>query len=145
MADNIMNFEPRLLPDDGNLYIDEVGKSYPSLTHKLNLDKGRISGKVDGLEAVKQMVYKLLATPAGVYPIYSSSYGLFFDDLIGLNHAVVKSEIRRRIRENALIDDRISAVDDFNFEQEGDILKMSFKVTAITGETAGIEGSVVLS
>lgn len=145
MTDIIMSFEPRLLPDDGDLYIDEVGKSYPSFTHRLDLDQGRIRGKVDGLEAIKQMVYKLLATPAGVYPIYSPNYGLFFDDLIGMNHAIAKSEIKRRIRENALIDDRIAAVDDFNFQTEGDILTMSFKVTAKTGETAGIEGSVVLS
>jgi phage baseplate assembly protein W len=145
MAEIIMDFEPQLLPDDGDLYIDEVGKSYPSLTYKLDLDGGRIRGKVDGMEAIKQAIYKLLDTPAGVYPIYSPNYGLFLLDLIGKNHAIFKSEIKRRIRQAALVDDRIVSVDDFNFEQEGDILKMTLKVKSITGEIAEIEGSVALS
>ena len=35
----------------------------PSLTYKLDLDKGRIVGTVDGLEAVNQAIRKAIITP----------------------------------------------------------------------------------
>ena len=36
----------------------EEEKEQPSLTYKLDLDTGRIVGKVDGLEAVNQFILK---------------------------------------------------------------------------------------
>ena len=41
----------------------EEEKEQPSLTYKLDLDTGRIVGKVDGLEAVNQFILKALLTP----------------------------------------------------------------------------------
>lgn len=43
--------------------IDEVteAEEQPSLTYRLDLDNGRIVGKVDGLEAVNQAIRKALS------------------------------------------------------------------------------------
>jgi hypothetical protein len=138
-------FMPRLLPEEGDLDMDNLLISYPSYTHKLDLARGRIRGFVDGMDAIRQAVYKLMATPAGVYPIYSPGYGLFFQDLIGLDPDLAQSEIKRRIRESAVSDDRIRAVEDFAFRSDGDSLSFTCSVVAKGGASAVIEGSVDLS
>ncbi|MEJ9165084.1 DUF2634 domain-containing protein, partial [Paenibacillus graminis] len=48
----------------------------PSLTYKLDLANGRIGAvDVDGLEAVKQVVFKILSTSRFEHLIYSGDYG----------------------------------------------------------------------
>ena len=42
----------------------EEEKEQPSLTYKLDLDTGRIVGKVDGLEAVNQFILKAMPATA---------------------------------------------------------------------------------
>ena len=46
----------------------EEEKEQPSLTYKLDLDTGRIVGKVDGLEAVNQFILKALTHSAFPLP-----------------------------------------------------------------------------
>ncbi|MBQ3566888.1 MAG: DUF2634 domain-containing protein [Oscillospiraceae bacterium] len=47
----------------------------PSRTYCLDLDKGRIIGMVDGIDAVKQAVEKALSTRRFYCLIYDSDYG----------------------------------------------------------------------
>ena len=47
----------------------------PSLTYRLDLDKGRIVGKVDGMEAVRQAIKKAIITPRFKCLIYDNEYG----------------------------------------------------------------------
>jgi hypothetical protein len=138
-------FMPRLLPEEGDVDMDNLIISYPSYTYKLDQERGRIRGFVDGMDAIRQAVYKLMNTPAGIYPIYSPGYGLFFHDLIGLDPDLARSEIRRRISESAVSDDRIRSVEDFIFGTEGDSLSFTCSVVAKDGSSAAIEGSVDLS
>ena len=46
--------------DDELLTLED--ETQPSLTYALDAENGRIRGKVDGLEAVKQAVYLVLST-----------------------------------------------------------------------------------
>ena len=57
--------------------IDEVteAEEQPSLTYRLDLDNGRIVGKVDGLEAVNQAIRKAIITPRFKCLIYDDQYG----------------------------------------------------------------------
>src|SRR5690606_27931875 len=47
----------------------------PSRTYKLEFARGRVAGMTDGLDAIKQAVYKILQTDRFRYEIYSFDYG----------------------------------------------------------------------
>ncbi|WP_010279864.1 DUF2634 domain-containing protein [Paenibacillus senegalensis] len=87
----------------------------PSRTYRILPDQRRISGKVDGLEAVKQAVAKILRTERYEYLIYSFNYGSELKSLIGGDRLYVQSEMARRIKEALLQDDRIENVTDFDW------------------------------
>lgn len=104
-----------------------------SRTYKLLLSPGKIQSNIDGLEALQQAVYKMLNTERYEYPIYSFTYGLELEDLIGKHPEYVKVELRRRISECLLRDERITKVENFEFSMFGDQLVCSFDVISIFG------------
>ena len=55
----------------------------PTNTYRIIIDKDRVSGETDGLEAMKQAVYLILSTERYAYPIYSWNYGVELKDLFG--------------------------------------------------------------
>lgn len=73
-------------------------------------------GSCDGLEAIKQAVYLILNVERYRYVIYSSNYGVEFDDLLGKPVPYVLPELKRRIEEALTQDDRITSVDGFEFK-----------------------------
>ena len=93
----------------------------------------RIQGYTDGLEALKQAIYKVLNTERYEYPIYSFNYGIELESLLGKDPIYVQIELKRRIRECLLRDDRITEVDNFRFEMAGDTIKCTFDVHSIFG------------
>ena len=103
-----------------------------SKTYKLT--ETGIQGFVDGPEALKQAIYKMLNTEKYEYPIYSFFYGIELDHLIGKDAAYVKVELKRRIKECLLRDSRIESVDNFAFAVNGDKIACTFDVTSIYGE-----------
>ena len=102
-----------------------------SRTYKIIGNK--IQGFTDELEALKQAIYKVLNTERYEYPIYSFNYGIELESLIGKDKIYVQIELKRRIRECLLRDDRITEVDNFKFEFNGDQLKCTFDVHSIFG------------
>lgn len=54
----------------------------PSLTYRLDLDNGRIVGKVDKLEAVNQAIRKAIITPRFKCLIYDNQYGSEIEEAI---------------------------------------------------------------
>ena len=102
-----------------------------SRTYKLSSDK--IQGYTDGLDALKQAIYKVLNTERFEYPIYSFNYGIELEDLLGKDPVYVQIELKRRIRECLLRDDRITEVGNFKFEVNGDEIKCTFDVHSIFG------------
>lgn len=105
--------------------------AYATLTHRMTEE--RVTGKVDGIKALEQAIYKILNTERYEYPIYTFSYGVELNKLIGKEQPYVRSELKRIIREALLQDDRILQVDGFQFEFEGDICRCSFNVSSIYG------------
>lgn len=105
----------------------------PSRTYHLDLNSNIISGMTDGLEAVKQSVYHRLGIERYQYPIYSWEYGLQTYDLYGKPMPYVMPEIKRRIKEALLKDDRITQVDGFSFAHEGTKLLVNFTVQSNVG------------
>lgn len=107
---------------------------YPSFTHKLLISQDRVLGNVNGQEAVKQAIYKLLNTERYEHVIYSSNYGVELRDLIGAHVAFVVPEAERRIKDALLWDKRITKVFDFNFDIGKKSIHVTFKCNTIFGE-----------
>ncbi|MBN7773144.1 DUF2634 domain-containing protein [Clostridium aminobutyricum] len=113
-----------------DLEISETAEK--SNTYKLSDEK--IQGFVDELEALQQAIYKVLHTEKYEYPIYSFSYGIELDNLIGKELGYVKIELKRRIQECLLLDSRIERVDNFEFTRTGDEIRCTFDVVSIYGK-----------
>lgn len=113
-----------------------VNERQPSLTYGLDIEKGRIFGKVDGIEAVKQAIYKILSTERYWHLIYSWNYGAELTSLIGQPASYAVSELKRRVTEALLQDDRVTGIDAFSFTTEKGKAQASFTVGTIFGDVA---------
>ena len=91
-------------------------KEQPTLTHRFDMEKERIKGKTDEIEAMKQAVYKILMTERYSKIIYSGNYGIELSDLFGEPVSYVCPELERRIVEALMWDERIKAVNNFTFD-----------------------------
>jgi hypothetical protein len=105
----------------------------PSRTWKLDIENGRIAGMIDGVEAVRQAVYKTLQTKRFAHEIYDAGYGAELSGLIGQSRTFAESELRRRIREALLQDDRILDVTDVEIGFNGDAATVRFTVVSVFG------------
>ncbi len=106
----------------------------PSLTYKLNLYRKKIIDNINNYEALQQAIFKILNTERYSYLIYSWNYGIELFDLIGMPIPFVMSEVKIRIKEALLQDDRILDVHSFSFEQNNKELHITFFVKTIYGE-----------
>ena len=98
-----------------------------------NISNNRIQGFIDDLDALQQAVYKVLNTEKYEYPIYSFSYGIELESLIGQDRLYVQMELMRRIKECLLSDDRIENVENFEFSFWKDSIICTFDVVSIYG------------
>ena len=122
--------EGQLIPPDAEV----VTEQQTSRTYRIDWEKGRIVGFVDGLEAVKQAVYLILHTERYEHLIYSTDYGSELKGLIGKDQLFVQSEIKRRVREALMQDDRIEDVTNFNIQFDGDSALVRFTVVSVFGD-----------
>ena len=111
-----------LTPNQGAVTVGDVVEitspaDQPTRTYKLDLDAGRVAGMVDGVDAMKQVILKILLTERFAYLIYSWNYGIELNAVVGKSYQVFSSEIKRVITEALLADSRITAVTDFKVEQ----------------------------
>lgn len=124
-----------MLPDTENYdYEDEdeydfQNKKMPSKTYYMDTKNKVIVGTCDMEDALKQALDKVLNTEFDQYVIYDD-YGIELQDLIGMDLDYVQCEIKDRIREAVLNDDRFDSVDNFEFKKSGRKLQVSFVVTA---------------
>lgn len=107
---------------------------YPSLTYEIKLEKDKMGTYTDGIEAMKQAIYHVVNTERYQYLIYSWNYGVELADLFGKPISYCYPEIKRRITEALLQDDRIEIVDSFEFSySKGDVL-VKFRAITTEGE-----------
>lgn len=132
-----------MLPSiDEDLTEDFDEEIEPSLNYKMMIPEERIKGKCDELEAMKQVIFKILNTERYEYPIYSWDYGIELKDLIGEPMPFVIPELERRIKEALEADDRIDSVDSFDFEIDRRNVHASFTVHTIFGDLENEEMGV---
>jgi hypothetical protein len=116
----------------------EEAQEAPSLTYRLDLDKGRILGKVDGLEAVNQAIRKAIITPRFKCLIYDNQYGSEVEDAIIAKDATqeyTEASIPGFVEDALKPDTRILSVYDFDISFEDDKAFIYFKADTIFGET----------
>lgn len=109
-------------------------KTIPSLTWKMQEQQAEIRGTVDGMDAMKQAISKILQTERYRYAIYDWNYGIELEELYGRNVTYVIPELKRRIEDALLADDRVTAVTDFSFTQKKGSVTAVFLVHTIFGE-----------
>ena len=113
--------------------IEEVTEQ-TSKTYYLNIEKNTIANFCDGIEAMKQTIYCILNTERFEHLIYSWNYGIELKHLIGENTTFVIPELERVIQEALLQDDRISEVNNFEFNVEKNSIIIKFTVITTVGE-----------
>lgn len=124
-----------MIPSTNSVLSTELKvEKQPTKTYKFNIENNTINGFCDNLEAMTQVVYKILNTERYKNIMYSWNYGIELLDLFGepINYAV--SELKRRITEALVQDDRIQSVDNFEFKTDRRTVYMTFVVHTIFGD-----------
>lgn len=109
-----------------------------SLTYRLDLENGRIVGKVDKLEAVNQAIKKAIITPRFKCLIYDNQYGSEVEEAIIAKDATtdyIEAVTEGFIRDALRPDTRILSVYDFQFEFKEDKAYVFFRADTIFGKT----------
>lgn len=121
-----------MLPDLNS--INQLDESMPSYTYNINRNTNRISGYIDGKDALIQAIYLILQTERYESMIYNWYYGNEIDGLVGKNRDYVTSELQRVIREALLEDDRIIEVTNFSISYLDDVATVQFLVESVIGD-----------
>ena len=88
----------------------------PSKTWRLDLENNRISGFIDGLDAVIQSAFMALQTERYEHLIFSWQYGSELNTLIGKDSDYAYSEAKRMIQDALSTDPRITGIRGFSNE-----------------------------
>ena len=125
-----------MIPKNDDLIRDFEIEEQATRTYRLNTSRLTVNGVVDGLNAMEQAIYKIINTQRYNHVIYSWNYGIELSDLFGKPLPYVYPEIKRRITEALLQDDRIISVSDFSFNHQKGEVVTKFKVYTTEGEVS---------
>lgn len=109
--------------------------TYPTKTYSLDTENNRVVGYTSGIEAMKQAIYKILATERFENIIYSWNYGIEIENYQGKLYQYIYSVLSEKITEALMQDDRITDVYDFEFtkNRKNKSLLVTFSVTTTQG------------
>lgn len=118
-----------------------VLKTYRSLngrpttrTYQLDLENKRLGRRIaENAEAINQAIFILLSVERFDYKIHSYDYGVELEELIGKRRGYVEADIRRRLNEALMQDDRITGTTDFRFSTDRESVTVEFTVQTIFG------------
>lgn len=128
---------PTILPDGSSIGIDTelTYADYPTYTYKVDHVTNKIRGMTDELDAMTQAVEIILQVERYYFQIYSANFGVNLNELIGQEYGFVCSELKRRINDSFVPDNRILNTSNWVFSQLGpdDNLTVSFVVHTVYG------------
>lgn len=107
---------PQTEIDDDILEGLEDLEEMPSYTYAIDVENARVRGVADDLSAIEQAINKILSTERYENQIYSTDYGIELQDLYGEDVEWVIPELEMRIKEALTVDERITDVDNFEFD-----------------------------
>lgn len=127
-----------MIPDTVNLYVEtgsmDTYSVQPSLTYRLDFERNRIVGKIDGIDAIIQFADKLFRIDKYAYEVYDWYYGTEIKNLLGKPFSFIEAEAPRIINESLSTDDRILSVTDFEITKTSvDAVNISFTLNTIFG------------
>lgn len=122
-----------MLPAGGIEDIQEEKKAYKAFG--IDFEKKKISGIIDGKEALDQAVKLALMTQRYRYAAFSHYYGTDYTDVFEEGEQKAMGKLKNAICDSLCCDERIKAVDNFSFEKKGKSMYVKFRVLSIYGET----------
>lgn len=129
------------LPQNIGFDTEIIISAQPSLTWIIDKTINQVAGMDSGLESVRQAVEIILNVERYRWQIYGNNFGSELDDLIGDSVDYIQSELPRMVTEALTQDDRVTAVDNFTYQRNGDRLAVAFSVHCVFGTFA--EGVVI--
>ena len=118
-------------------------REQPSLTYGVSPNGDKIIGMVDGVEALRQALVFRLNTERGMYPIYSETYGIDLQPLVGAPLGYVIPELERRIKETLQRDERVTEVIRIEVQKLAwGVVVAHYAVRSVYGD---IEGEVIVN
>jgi len=116
--------------------------SQPTYTYYYDTVNKRIIGKIDGKQAMKQAIYKIIETERYEYLIYDWNFGIELESLIGKDILFISAELERIFLEALKQDDRVLSLSDFIIKEESDSIFISFTANTTEGNI-DIEGVTI--
>lgn len=105
-------------------------------TWKINREKDRIEGFIDGKEALEQSVFDMLKTQRFQNLIYSDDYGSQLEWYIGKDFELIEADAEREITDALSIDERVLGIENFAISRgKNDILNISFDLISVFGKS----------
>jgi hypothetical protein len=114
-----------------------INKKKIPIEYEVDFKTGKLTGRmVQGKEAIKIWIYKVLMTPRFRHLIYTWDYGVETEDLINksFDRAFVESELQRYIKEALFVNSYIKEVTNFSVTFEKTLLICDFTVITDFGE-----------
>lgn len=109
--------------------------NYPTREWSLDTETMKLGEIEQNLGAIAQDVQFYLSVERYKYPIMGNNMGIELEDLIGMDDAFVRANVKSRIKDALSVDDRITSVSSFAFENPTpDSLVVSFVVETILGD-----------
>ena len=106
----------------------------PARTFFLDADGQVVRGMTDAWEAARQAVWLILHTERYRHEIFSFQYGAELGGLIGKRDSFLFPEVKRRVTEAVMVDDRVTGTSDFRFSRIRNRVAVRFIVHTIYGD-----------
>lgn len=120
-----------MIPTVSELTDELYTRRFYDRTYRVNIPNDIVQGATEDVVALQQTIYFILGTERYQFPIYSWDYGVELRDLFGRPMKYVKPELKRRVTEALLQDNRITDVTDFEFTEGRNVLHTTFIVHSI--------------
>ena len=117
-----------------------VFQDQPSLTWIADPVTNRLRGRGDNWVAVRQAVEVIVSVERFKWQIYTPNFGTDYDGLLGTEPGYAASELRRRLEDAFLPDNRILGIRDYAYTFKDVSLTVTFTVNTVFGDvTSGME------
>ena len=114
-----------------------VFQDQPSLTWIADPVTNRLRGRGDNWEAVRQAVEVIVHVERFKWQIYTPNFGTDYGGLLGTDPGYAASELRRRLEDAFLPDNRILGIKDYAYTFRDVSLTVTFTALTVFGDVPG--------
>lgn len=126
-----------MLPQSGiDLSHGIIFQDQPSLTWMADPVTNRLRGQGDGWAAVRQAVEIIVSVERFKWQIYTPNFGTDYAGLLGTEPGYAASELRRRLEDAFLPDNRLLGIKDYQWTFDSESLTAVFTVQTVYGDVA---------